>query len=182
MKLRVSLVLCLAAGTLFAQAPAAPVKVCIGLLKNEARTSFDVAKLQESLMEQLRLSSMARNNKVELVKISADGRDSAQEEVDRSGCVYVVYTRVLQAKAQPIPESMSSGMTAQLGKDVEKPEIYGLQCTVERTSSGMPILIDRNMAALPATKEISLKRLIADEAYRIDLSLAKKLAPQAEAK
>ena len=174
------LVLCSLAAATFvvAQEPtptAKPVKLCVAQLRNQTLTKFEMPKLQKSYLEDLQSTKLVKDHVVVFVTVQADNPDDAKLEIQQSECEYAIYTRILR---KPKEESVSAldGVTYRVSEpDTAPAEIYGLQCTVEKTSSGMPILIDRHFDSQATKGDKGVLKLLAGEATRVEDALNKKL-------
>jgi hypothetical protein len=154
---------------------ATPVRVCVAKISNQTPTKFEMEKLQQAYLNGLQTLKLAKSAGVTLVPVSATNSDDAKTEVDKAGCEFAVYTRILR-KPKEDTRTFESGTTYQVSKHDESPtEIYGLQCTVERTSTGMPILIDRQFDDVPTKGDKGVLKLLASEAVRVDDALQKKI-------
>ena len=151
-----------------------PAKVCVARVRNQTTAKFDVAKFREALFTGLLGSKLAKDGTASFVTIDADSSDVANDEIQKVGCEFAVYTRVLLKPKLESPRTLETGTTVEVAK-LDRGDIYGLQCTVERTSSGMPVLIDRQFDTRQTTDDRGVLRLLAAESGRIEEALGKKL-------
>lgn len=157
-----------------APATSKPAKVCVARLRNQTTAKFDLAKFREALFSGLQGSKLAKDGAASFVTIEADSSDVASDEIQKVGCDFAVYTRVLLKPKVESPRTLETGTTVEFSK-VDRGDIFGLQCTVERTSSGMPVLIDRQFDTKPTTDDRGVLKLLAAESGRIEDALGKKL-------
>jgi len=55
----------------------------------------------------------------------------------------------------------------------------GVQCTVERTDTGIPALIDRQFNKFPGSPQTGTEKLLLAEGERVADAIAKKMPPAA---
>ena len=157
-----------------AQTPDA-AKVCLAQIRNQTATKFELPKLGKTFLANLQSTKLAKDGSVTLVPIEANNSDDGKAEVEKAGCEFAIYTRILR-KPKDDTRTLETGTTYEVSKHEDIPvEIYGLQCTVERTSSGMPILIDRQFDSRPTAGDRGVLKLLAAEASRIEEALGKKI-------
>lgn len=154
-----------------------PVSVCIGQIRNQSAAKLDLIKERNSLLANLQTSTLGKGGSAEFKLIEAESSESAAEALKASGCEYAVYLRVLRKPKEQKPTGWDSGSTVVVSStEKSEYETYGLQCTVESASTGMPILIDRQFDVQPAPAEKAVPKLLSAEAIRIAEALTKKLA------
>ena len=153
-----------------------PVKVCVAQLRNQSATKFDMSKLRQSFLANLRGMKLVKEGAVALFEIEADNPDDAKPDLQKNECDIAIYARVLQKVKQSSVGGAFDGTDFHVSKSNGTPlETYGLQCTVERTSSGMPILLDRQFDTQPSRDDVGVLKLLAAQTARIEDALAKKL-------
>ena len=158
---------------------AKPTNVCIAKIRNQASSKFDVAQLRQFLVEKLQSTKLAKDKVVNFLTIEAEDSDTSANDVEKAGCEIAVYSRILRKPHEDRPRPSETGTIMILSKvDKSVGEIYGLQCTVERTANGMPLLIDRQFDTQPSTGDPAVLKLLTAESARIEEALAKKLVPK----
>jgi hypothetical protein len=156
--------------------PAKAAKVCVAQLRNESGTSFQVGKLRESYVANLAATKLAKDGAIIVVPIEVTSADNASAELQKNSCDYAVYTRILRKAKGEAFRTLETGTTYEISRrDEPDPETYGLQCTVEKTSSGMPVLIDRQYDTRATKDDKGVLKLLTLQSGRIEQALGKKL-------
>ena len=162
-------------------APATTPRLCIAAASNDAKLEISPAKLRDLLVGQLKQANLARNGRLEVQALNADSEESATAEVSAQHCDFAAYSRVMKYKT-----AGQESTTTDRGEQVfrtgpSQPQIVpGLQYTVVRTQSGLPILIDRRIAPQPFRSENDLVLLLQGVSDRMEAALEKRLLPQAK--
>jgi len=154
---------------------AKPATVCVAQIRNQTPVSFDLAKLRETYVGEMRALQLSKSGAVNFITIEVESSDNATEAIQKTGCEFAIYTRILQRQKTQVAAPLT-GTTYQMSKN-DKPALdtFGIQCTVERTLSGMPILIDRQFDDTPGSGDKPVLKLLTAEAARIEAALEKKL-------
>lgn len=153
-----------------------PARVCVAQIRNQTATKFELTKLRQNFLESLNATKLARGGAVTLVPVEVDSSDDAQTELQKQSCEYAIYTRILRKPKEVGPTTAEAGTTYRMSPREDVPEeTYGLQCTVERAASGMPVLIDRQFDVGPTKDDKGVLKLLSAESARIESALAKKL-------
>lgn len=161
------------------QSPAS-VRVCIAKLKNETRQDLNVLALRDRLTAYLKNGPLAKTSRAEFLVLKEDSDAKVAPELKELNCAFAVYTRIVNARMpDPTPEPLEPMPTTRFPAKAEEPKklvpISGLQFTVVRVRTGIPVLIDRTFANKPLAKDEDLWPLLLLEQERIDAELPKKL-------
>ncbi len=166
-----------------ALAQQSPSRLCVASFRNETTTQFDLPKLRDMLVSQIKLGNLARNKRLEVLPLNGDTDEKAAPEVRDNHCDFVAYSRLtvfrLAGRAgTPTPDSLPSA--TRIGPyEKLKPEqiVPGIQFTVIRAQSGIPILIDRRFSTRPFSGESDFVALLQPVSDRIQSELEKRLLP-----
>lgn len=163
----------------FAQEPAStPVRVCVAQLRNQTPTQFDVVKLRQQLMDGLKQSKLTNAASLTVIPIEVAESEDALAAIQAQSCQFTVYMRLLQqAAADRSNVDVSGGITYRSGPQEKLQFLMGVQCTVERTGSTIPALIDRQYTKTPVLPQSGIDKILAAEVQRIAGAIDKKLAP-----
>ena len=178
-----AIVLFLVSGLASAQqaAPSASLpRLCIATVHNE--TKFDVAmpKLRDLLVSQIRQGNLARNGRLEVLQVDGDTEESATSEVGKQRCDFVVYERLTLFKVAAEAPKLVNPYAIKGTQPAEVQVVPGIQFTVIRIQSGMPILIDRRVSARPYSSESDITTLLQAIGDSVEAALEKRLLAPAK--
>jgi len=177
-----SLLLLLACSCFAQETPAKtqePGRVCFAKIRNQTAYKFDLEKLRQLLMDSVAQSKLGKTGAIQVMAIEVDNSDDAQEAIQGSKCHYAIYTRILQQAPASSPDPMAGGIIYRDGRSEQGQRIMGVQCTVERTDTGIPALIDRQFNKFPGSPQTGTEKLLLAEGERVADAIAKKMAPAA---
>ncbi len=159
-----------------AQAPVTTTaKICVARFRDQTPNKFDVAKLRQQLIDSLAQAKLSNAEKLIVVPIEVAESEDAQAAVQLQECQFAIYTRLLQAAA-PTHDELAGGITYRSEHNPPTQFLMGIQCTVERTGSPIPALIDRQYSKLPTRPQVGIDKLLGAEVQRITEAIDKKLS------
>jgi hypothetical protein len=167
------------------QAPKASTpRICVANFKTELKQAGDTLALRDRLVGYLKTGALANDLKAEILTLREDSDQKTAEEVAGSKCDFAIYTRALVGKL-PRESGLERGEFAvppgpiQPKKDSGATLVPGLQFTVVRVSSGIPVLIDRVFLDREYKNEEDLWLLLRAEQEKLEKELSKRLSPDA---
>ena len=162
-------------------APAAIPRLCVANVRNETKLDISMPKLRDLLVSQIKQGNLARNSRLEVLPLTEDTEEQAMPELRQQHCDFAVYPRLMMFRFQP--HDLTTEGTVIYRNDegqANQQLVPGIQFTVVRIQSGIPILIDRRIATKPYQSENDLLPLVEPVGDRIQRELEKRLLAPAK--
>lgn len=157
-------------------APTNAPRICVANLNSEIKQASDTVALRDRLASYLRSGALVKETNAVILVLNGHSDQSAASEVRDMRCDFAIYTRALVGKLAE-PRRPDTDRIAILRTVPENPALVpGLQFTVVRVSSGIPVQIDRVFMSRPYEREEDIWLLLRTEQERIELELLKRLA------
>jgi hypothetical protein len=158
-------------------------RICVANFKTELKQASDTLALRDRLAGYMKTGTLASEFKAGIFSLQADSDQAAASEIATERCDFVIYTRGVVGKLPP-ETVVNNGVFPAIGPTKKKSAdgttlVPGVQFTVVRVSSGMPVLIDRVFLDREYKKEEDLWLLLRAEQEKIDKGLGQRLSPEA---
>lgn len=167
-----------------AQTPASePTRVCVANLRNEIRQQMNVNALRDRLTAYLKNGVLSKAGRVEILALQEDTDQKAAPELRERRCDFAIYSRLVLGRVQQPQEKPLEPMPTTVFREKPLPQaatrtITGIQFTIVRVSSGIPVLIDRVFTERSIAKEEDVWPLLIAEQEKVDAELQKRLSAQ----